>query len=210
MIGILDVNIEELYDPPIFTEIETLKAMDILGYSPNDLKIPSISELDSLPKNAEIQSRILSELEKKRKEMINKLIKVREEVLLREQQNLQSPTIVPAQIPIPKGKKKKKKTKSKSKTIDGENDVKPTKKRIKKKAKKIKANTIDPGDLIRVRIEKIKKSQQENKIKLIKKKESIVEARVSKLQKENKEKAEKFGSLVNKKIAKKKKRKKNN
>ena len=77
MIGILDVNIEELYDPPIFTEIETLKAMDILGYSPNDLKIPSISELDSLPKNAEIQSRILSELEKKRKEMINKLIKVR-------------------------------------------------------------------------------------------------------------------------------------
>ena len=24
MIGILDVNIEELYDPPIFTEIETL------------------------------------------------------------------------------------------------------------------------------------------------------------------------------------------
>ena len=54
MIGILDVNIEELYDPPIFTEIETLKAMDILGYSPNDLKIPSISELDSLPKNSEI------------------------------------------------------------------------------------------------------------------------------------------------------------
>ena len=179
--------------------------MDILGYSLNDLKIPSISELDSLPKNSEIQSRILSELEKKRKEMINKLIKVREEVLLREQQNLQSPTIVPAQIPIPKGKKKKKKTKSKSKTIDGENNVKPTKKGIKKKAKKIKTNTIDPGDLIRVRIEKIKKSQQENKIKLIKKKESIVEARVSKLQKENKEKAEKFGSLVNKKIAKKKK-----
>ena len=205
-VGILDLKFEEIKNTPKFTESETLKALEILGYSPEDLVVPDVSEFNGQP---EIQQRVFDELEAKRNELFTNVIKMREEVIRREEENLPSPTIKINEIKPTKATKKKhgKKKVKHAKTVDGEEPddnedaaAKPKKKKKKRIGKARKALTIQPEDRIRVKEEEKKRKQRMKELKELEKRDQKIEERLKNIEKERKAKAAEIGMRLNRKV----------
>lgn len=75
--SILDVDPDGLLFPPQFTEKETIEAMKNLGYVPEDLIIPDLSEVSDLPEHNETRMRVQAELNRRRKQMFENILNER-------------------------------------------------------------------------------------------------------------------------------------
>jgi hypothetical protein len=86
VIGILDVEADELFGKPAFNEPETLEAMRGLGYIPEDLVVPT-NQVPGLPRDDATRIRVLKELDKRRKEMIRNVIRERNRLIMKKQRS---------------------------------------------------------------------------------------------------------------------------
>ena len=144
-IGILDMDPNNLIDKPFFTEPETVEAMSQLGYTPEDLLIMDTNNIQELPPQDDIRNTVREELDKRRIQMIQNIIKKRNEII----NNPKNENQTNPQNELGKKKKKKggkgKKAKNKDKNSlrrkkndddDSENDDNDSKLSVKKQGRK--------------------------------------------------------------------------
>lgn len=181
LVGINDIDLELLVEPPKFTEPATLKAMEILGYAPEDLVLITREQFDSIPGGDGMKARVLGELDKRRAQIINGIIAEREKVIERQKKNIPTPKIQehPDLEQIPKAHKKKRRKGKKGrqpKTIDGSGSPVKRKKRRKFRA----AKTLDPilPDDRASKLEEKKYAEQQKRIKELEKKNAEIEKRI--------------------------------
>ncbi|EAY04493.1 hypothetical protein TVAG_453100 [Trichomonas vaginalis G3] len=103
--GILDIRPDKITAPPVFTEEETLQAMQNLGVKPEDLVPHEVPE--SQANNAIIAMQIQIELEKKRLATIERVITERQLLLNRSKKDIE--------INLPKSRKSTRKKSKKRK-----------------------------------------------------------------------------------------------
>jgi len=77
--GILNCQPDELFVPPVFTEPETVEAMQRLGYLPEDLTVVSHLSYDSMDPG--LRNKVFLELDKCRRQMIQNVIEERNRIL---------------------------------------------------------------------------------------------------------------------------------
>lgn len=80
-LGILDIDPETLYERPVFTEPETIAAINELGYAVDDLVIAKPESIADLPEQEGMRVQILLELDRRRKKMIEDVIRERNRML---------------------------------------------------------------------------------------------------------------------------------
>lgn len=196
LFGILDVDLEDLTTIPKFTEPETLKALDILGYIPKDLTVISPDEYSSIPGSDDIRARVMIELNKRRLEMIEKVKQLREEIIRRQNARLPSPDVEvePSNVSIPPAKKKrrggKKKKKSKANTEDPNESNPKAKKGKKRKGRKFKKpKTLLPVDVHRERRDEALEAERVKLLKDLEKKNADIERRLKNVEQQRRDKA---------------------
>jgi hypothetical protein len=78
-LGILDIDPKGLKTPPAFTEPETIDAMRRLGYVPEDLIVVNRLGIDF--DNISIRDKVLAELDRRRMQLVDKLIAERNRIV---------------------------------------------------------------------------------------------------------------------------------
>lgn len=199
--GILDIEPNGLIVPPVFSEPETIQAMNQLGIAPSDLVLLNQSEFDTIPGNNEIRMKVLLELDKRRMKMIADIINQRNKII---QGIVDEPDTLPPEIldgpkrkkKKGKGKKRKKgKKKGKSKKSIAEDTDAPSETSfadrppmvsIRRKKKKVVKPTAE--EIRRLRIDEQMEAQQKKLAAQFAKKQKDIDERVEQVELEKRRK----------------------